>query len=239
VTTTPIRKRDLTSFPRKVASTVYDLVNNHGVTYRQPDGSHLLLYNGDRTTRPFKLAASRPEEQQMNYLVPWIEKNVPAYFETTDLSVLEGMVTPPVTPPADPPAREWVSWESGALEGHVSSHLYWDREVNPAIIRCTEDDYTTDTKRGAHLHESMHTGTAVARSLRAAQTRAELRAVRDLEAEQEATLVSEAVAVIAKHYGITGDSDRVAELEAENHTLKAQVDELSAKLALIREASGL
>ena len=66
----------LPKFPREVTQALATLVNDHGVRIRDVDGQHVLLYNGVRGSKPFKLSASRPGEQTMRYLTGWARENV-------------------------------------------------------------------------------------------------------------------------------------------------------------------
>ena len=66
----------LPKFPREVNQALATLVNNYGVRVRKADGSHVMIYNGQRGTPPFKLSASRPAEQTLRYLSGWARENV-------------------------------------------------------------------------------------------------------------------------------------------------------------------
>ena len=66
----------LPKFDKEVIDVLARLVNNHGVRIRDVDGQHVLLYNGQRGTRPFKVSASRPARQTLDYLGGWARENV-------------------------------------------------------------------------------------------------------------------------------------------------------------------
>jgi hypothetical protein len=70
--------RHLKKFKREIREAILLLVNQHGVEYRlQADGQHIFLYSGVRGERPFKIAAMRPVNKQMGFLVPWVREHFP------------------------------------------------------------------------------------------------------------------------------------------------------------------
>jgi hypothetical protein len=55
-------------FPREVQDLVMYLVNTEGIRWRDIDKIHLLLYPPDGKSRPFKIAAARPAEHQLQFI---------------------------------------------------------------------------------------------------------------------------------------------------------------------------
>jgi len=63
-----IERSDMRKFPREVQDLVLHLVNTEGIRWRDIDKIHLLLYPPDGKSRPFKIAASRPAEMQVQFI---------------------------------------------------------------------------------------------------------------------------------------------------------------------------
>lgn len=73
-----VKAKDLRAFPLSVSKAVQAIVNRRGVKYRIfKDGNHLHLYPPDRTARPFKLSAHRPEEANIRHLQEFVDKWLP------------------------------------------------------------------------------------------------------------------------------------------------------------------
>lgn len=73
--------KDLIAFKRPVRELVLDLVNNHGIEYRLPDGQHLYLYDR-RGGRPYKISAKRPAETSVHFLVRWARKRIKGWEQS-------------------------------------------------------------------------------------------------------------------------------------------------------------
>lgn len=51
------RAKHLTGFPRELRQMIATLGNQYGCDVRMIDGRHVLVYDGDRTSRPLKISA--------------------------------------------------------------------------------------------------------------------------------------------------------------------------------------
>lgn len=226
--------RDLTKFPQIVAETIAALVNEYGVNYRKPDGSHILLYNGDRSTRPFKVSASRPAEQTMLYLTTWITANVPEYLGNNAVadpqSVPEGYVD---APEPDEAGLIPAVFRPGRPEERLSEWIMQDVRAGRYVCKCGK--WESRQLKGAHVHEQMHTGKSHEVTAKGNATRAARKAAREAEAKAYAESVENAMSVLNRHFGTTPDTGLAEELEK----VRAERDELAAQLALIKEAVGL
>lgn len=76
-----ITARDLKGWPSAVKDMVVEAVNSHGVGWRLMDGGHIRLYAGGRGTVPFKASASRPAEDTIRRLDPWLKENVTSWAD--------------------------------------------------------------------------------------------------------------------------------------------------------------
>ena len=63
-----LTRDQIKTWETEVADLLLHLVNGEGIKYRMPDNAHLLLYPPDGTSRPFKVAASRPGAVQVRYI---------------------------------------------------------------------------------------------------------------------------------------------------------------------------
>jgi hypothetical protein len=70
----PVTQKTLKKFPNEVASELLRIIGL-GVKHRQIDGSHVLLYPLDGTSRPFKVSASRPAQASLHYIEDFLEQN--------------------------------------------------------------------------------------------------------------------------------------------------------------------
>lgn len=228
-----ITPRDLGKIPRKTATIVCELVNEYGVRYKTSDGTHVFLYNGDRGTRPYKIAASRPEETTLHFLYRWIDENVPQWKKgdnvtQADLEALAQAVnsndTAMTLPPEDD--NEWVEYKYGLL-------------TNGEEYKCKDCDWTrsvTDGKRGLHLH--WPTAHDKARRKVERKKAGETRAVR---AAQRKVLVREALIVLAQAQGLHVSEEKIDlktidKLKAQLEKVTKERDELKARMDLAKEA---
>lgn len=70
-----ISPTDLKKYPQPVIDLICEAINEHGVPFRVLDGGHLMLYSGDRSDPPFKIAAVRPHQATLRRMIPWLEAN--------------------------------------------------------------------------------------------------------------------------------------------------------------------
>lgn len=76
-----MKRADLRAFPRPVQDILLEADGLEGVEVKLLDGSHARLLNGDRAVRPIKVSGSRSAEDTIRRLVPWLERNVPAWAQ--------------------------------------------------------------------------------------------------------------------------------------------------------------
>lgn len=156
---------------------------------------------------------------------------------------------PPVaaTPLPEPtPAETIETAESATLplgyfpvERADGSHYQWIVTSAGGHIICTHPgcDYTSENKRGIHLHELAHNTPASVRAARAKARGEKGAAIR----EQKRTYANAAVEALADYFGIAlgADAEEHKALVKERDALAARVEDLEAKLALIKEATRL
>lgn len=227
-----ITPKDLGKIKRKTATIVCDLVNNYGVEYKTSDGTHVFLYNGKNGTRPYKIAASRPEESTLHFLYRWIDENVPDWKKGTEVSKadLEALAKAVSTTehddePDDEPDDGWVEYGHGLV-------------TNGEVYKCKDCDWSrpvSEGRRGLHLH---HT-TAHEKKERAASAKksGETRAIRNA---QRKIMVRQAVIVLAEAQGLhiseeKVDTKTIAKLRAQLEKVTTERDEARARLDLIKE----
>lgn len=224
---TTVTVKELKGIPRKTAAILMRLINNHNVRYRiQQGGGHVFLYDGSQQTHPYKISASRPEETTLRYLNEWIEEHVPAYFErevtATDVEMLREAVS----------TSEVIESRASAQERNTPGEPYIQANGIPSgfnrdgnTFHCRECGFSKEGAAGLHLHTVAHRDPEeLARRARAAGESRKLNNV------QNKTNLSAAFAVVADALGFQmSDSEEVA-------ALKAEVADLKAKLALIKEA---
>lgn len=240
-----ITGRELSKFPRPVVKVLTEAINKHQVKHRiLSDGVHLRLYCGDRDVVPIKVAASRPAEHTLRYLLPWLEENVESWSrrevtEDTVKDLAEALNTSPKAAPEPVVERKEPTpgWES-------ASHGF---ETNGKKVRCTVCGFEREgtSKQGLHLHSMKHTNPeAIKERARSAGEN------RSLRRKQAVTMRREAVRVLAKQNGLiviekdqAGDLKEVErlrkEIESLNHkveVLTEQRDDLRARLDLMKEA---
>lgn len=139
---------------------------------------------------------------------------------------------------------EWVPYVYPS-SGKTSEFLEQGVDVDPPILRCKAEgcDYQRVGKfTGAHLHENSHTS-AGAKQREAARKKA---ADSRRKAAGSNSQVREALEVLAAASGLVVmtedevlDTTECEALQAEVDRLRKELDEVNAKMALIREATGL
>ena len=234
-----IRRQDLSAYPKSVVDVLMEAINEYGVPYRLIDGSHIRLYNGDRSVVPYKGSASRPAKYTLQYLNRWLMENWPRWAqdhaqdrsETSEEAEVEAEVTPEPEKPSDGDLGEEERWEPH-LTNSGKSHGF---ETNGKVYRCIHCGYQQSYGRGLHLHAATHEDPDLwyraARGRRAARERQ--------QAEAEEMKAVDAVRVLAAHHGLDlVDSEEVARLREEVRSLIVERDEALARLALVKEAFG-
>jgi hypothetical protein len=128
--------------------------------------------------------------------------------------------------------------------GKTSEFLHVTVDQEPPVLRCVADD--CDYQRvgkftGAHLHERSHTTEGQEQMAAARAAGAASRKIPHADISARGALET-----LAAFYGLTvitvDEMEDVTECEAlrqENDRLKTELDEVKAKIALIREATGL
>lgn len=214
---------DLKQFDRIVTEVVTEAVNDHGVNYRAIDGGHIRLFNGDRGVVPLKLAASRPAENQLRYLLDWLETNVPSWAERTvtesSLKTLKAAVD---TTPKKEVVVKTEQW----------TDVKWGFQTNGKIWRCKECGYEREDSIGLHLHARVHNETPEQRAERSKKA-GEANA---LKRTQRATMLKEAARLLAEEFGVSTGEDEITKLKEQVARLTKERDEAVARLALIKEA---
>lgn len=211
----------LTAFHKDVRRAIHDLVNTHGVRARQPDGNHIFLYSGTRGERPLKVAASRKPEDSVKFIGQWADKHgfVPQPAQEPVSEAPGAAVAPEPTPEPEAPEeadpRHYV-----VFKGRTSEWIYADGNG----VRCLCG--WTGERRGAHLHENKHTGLNANSQPLAVAARS-----RNIQRRN----IRKALTLLAEPHGFLVVEDQSDEVDR----LKAQVEELKAKLALVKEAMSL
>jgi hypothetical protein len=244
---------DLKKFPRPVQTVLKEAINGHGVAYRLLDGGHIRLFCGDRSVVPIKVAAQRPAEHTLRVLLPWLEKNIPAWTQRKEVSVdqldalaqvINGDSSPaptggavaeeePVEPTSsDDPPEGWSEWKFGFI-------------TNGEIYRCNypDCDFERPGATGLHFHEQKKHKMTPEQVSNQSRSAAEMRA---LQRAQRKAMQKEAARVVAESFGwvvVDGDAKTVDGMQKEIERLTAQVEKLTkengdleARVALIRES---
>lgn len=253
-----IRRQDLYAYPKSVVDVLMEAINEYGVPYRFIDGSHIRLYNGDRSVIPYKASASRPAKYTLQYLHRWLEENWEPWTKREQVSETSlaapdsrypGQGDAPAaekTPEADAPAAESTGdddWKP-YVNGSGKSHGFL---TNGTSYRCETCGHEQPHRRGLHLHAVMHDEDRkqeyVRKSVEAKRSkRGERRALE----EQQGAHLSAALAALAEHHGYAlvplaeaGISkEEVERLREQVEKLTKENEDLEARLALVKEAFG-
>jgi len=125
------------------------------------------------------------------------------------------------------------------VERADGTHYQWIVTSAGGHIMCIHPgcDYTSENKRGIHLHELAHNTPASVRVARAKARGEKGAAIR----AQKQTYATAAVEALADYFGIAlgADAEEHKALVKERDALAARVEDLEAKLALIKEATRL
>lgn len=233
VTDPGIDTKHLRKFPRQITKVITEAVNKHGVTYRMIDGSHIRLFCGDRNVIPIKIAAERPAEYTMGYLIRWLEENIPSWTERDvtpeEVETLAEVVnTRPVKVRAvvDSPAEVESTGEQEASTQPAPPPI-------PGDLICTWPGCGRENKTagGYRMHWAGHTGEKKKQAAKATASNA-------LRREQKKVIATQAISALAELHGIKigADERRVKALEAKVEKLTKERDDALARISLMNEA---
>lgn len=242
-----ITPKDLGRIPRKVATLICELVNDYGVRYRVPGNSnHVLLYNGDSKSQPFKVSQHRPEEHSLQFIHTWIKDNVPDYGKKpttptkavvgeSDIKALaEAINTGPSGAAKVVPTLEKVdtTGRKPVVDGDGKNLGY---DTDGTLFYCRQCDYSRPNRQGFHLHTQSHDPERMAKVASAGGQ------ANSLKRQQREVMVASAFDVLADHLGFkvvdkSVDPAEVVALKQQVADLKTERDDLKARLDLMREA---
>lgn len=202
----------LKKFPKPVADVLMDEVARHpGLSVRFLDATHLRIYDGGQG-HPFQVAASRPAEDALRKLRPWLDKRTTHKEEETQMTEAPEAIT--VEDMVVDAAREGIELIDAGNGFTTDGTLYV----------CATCGWSKEGKRGLHLHALGHSDPSIRKEMarKAANNR-------KTNTEQRKATTTEAIETLAEAIGITLITQSAYD------EVVAERDEARAKLALYDE----
>lgn len=235
-----INIRDLSKFPRPVARVVAEAVNKHGAKVRMmSDGVHLRLMNGNREVLPCKVAASRPPEHTMRYLIPWLEQNIPSWTQgevskEAMEALRETVTSEPKERKAEMKTTDKADVKPITTKTPEPEQKFMAVEVPKDLVcRWPDCGRKAKTPSGYRMHWAGHTGEKKKHAKKGAETAR-------LNRDQSKVVAMQALSALAEMHGLTigegGGVKRIKELEAQVKALTKERDDALARVALLNEA---